>query len=90
MGRLFQANKATAEAAERSLKQTLLETLQVAIRARSWTQAEAGYELGLDQAKISKLLNGHLADFSAERLVRLLAFLGHQVDISVRPVSKKH
>lgn len=86
MGRLFQANRATAEAAELTLKQALLEALQDAIRARNWKQAEAGYELGLDQAKVSKLLNGHLTDFSAERLVRLLAFLGHQVDVSIRRI----
>ena len=83
MAKLVRDNRAAAEAAELALKQSLLQALQKAIRVRGWKQAEAGDELGLDQAKVSKLLNGHLTDFSAERLVRLLALLGHQVEVSV-------
>jgi len=89
MGKLVRDNMAAAEAAELALKQTLLEALQKAIRARGWKQAEAADELGLDQAKVSKLLNGHLTDFSTERLVRLLALLGHDVAVSIGPISRR-
>jgi predicted XRE-type DNA-binding protein len=83
MGKLFRDSAAAADSAELALKQTLLQALQEAIRARGWKQVGTADELGLDQAKISKLMNGHLTDFSAERLVRLLALLGHRVDVTV-------
>ena len=40
--------------------------------------------MGIDQPKVSALLNGRLANFSSERLMRLLTALGHDVDIMVR------
>jgi len=39
--------------------------------------------MGIDQPKVSALLNGRLANFSSERLMRLLTALGHDVDIIV-------
>ena len=41
--------------------------------------------MGVDQPKVSALLNGRLANFSSERLMRLLTALGQDVDITVRP-----
>ena len=41
--------------------------------------------MGIDQPKVSALLNGRLANFSSERLMRLLTALGQDVDITVRP-----
>jgi Helix-turn-helix domain len=40
--------------------------------------------MGIDQPKVSALLNGRLANFSSERLMRLLTALGHDVEIMVR------
>ncbi len=40
--------------------------------------------MGVDQPKVSALLNGRLANFSSERLMRLLTALGQDVDITVR------
>jgi hypothetical protein len=39
--------------------------------------------MGIDQPKVSALLNGRLANFSSERLMRLLTALGHDVEIAV-------
>ena len=40
--------------------------------------------MGIDQPKVSALLNGHLASFSSERLMRLLTRLGQDVEIVVK------
>jgi predicted XRE-type DNA-binding protein len=40
--------------------------------------------MGIDQPKVSALLNGRLANFSSERLMRLLTALGQDVDIIIR------
>ena len=41
--------------------------------------------MGIDQPKVSALLNGRLANFSSGRLMRLLTALGHDVEIAVSP-----
>ena len=48
--------------------------------------------MGVDQPKVSALLNGRLANFSSERLMRLLTALGQDVDIMVRskPRNRAH
>ena len=51
------------------------------IRRRKLTQAQASAIMGVDQAKVSKLLRGRLKDFAAERLIRYLLALGLDVDI---------
>jgi predicted XRE-type DNA-binding protein len=53
---------------------------------RKLTQVAAGRIMGLDQPKVSALMNGRLANFSSDRLMRLLAALGADVDIIVRQV----
>jgi predicted XRE-type DNA-binding protein len=62
------------------------------IERRRLTQAEAAALMGVDQPKVSALLNGRLATFSSERLMRLLTALGQDVDIMVRtkPRSRAH
>jgi len=40
--------------------------------------------MGIDQPKVSALLNGRFAHFSSDRLMRLLTTLGQDVDITVR------
>src|SRR5258707_7123607 len=40
--------------------------------------------MGVDQPKVSALLNGRLANFSSERLMRLFTALGQDVEIVVK------
>lgn len=54
------------------------------IRDRDLTQKQAAEMLGLDQPKISALVRGKLAGFTIDRLLRFLADLGCDVEISVR------
>ena len=58
--------------------------LREIIRRRRLTQAAAASLIGIDQPKVSALLNGRLANFSSDRLMRLLTALGQDVDITVR------
>jgi hypothetical protein len=46
----------------------------------------------IDQPKVSALLNGRLANFSSERLMRLLTTLGQDVEITVKakPRNRAH
>ncbi len=54
-----------------------------AIEVRKLSQAQAASLLGIDQPKISLIINGHLDGFSTERLMRFLNDLGCDVQISV-------
>jgi predicted XRE-type DNA-binding protein len=66
------------------LKSSLLQALQDTIREQGWKQVESATRLGIDQAKVSKLLAGQIAGFSVERLVHYLSVLGQDVEVTVR------
>src|SRR3984957_14030572 len=53
------------------------------IEARKLTQAQAANLLGIDQPKVSLIINGRLDGFSTDRLMRFLNDLGCDVQISV-------
>ena len=73
-----------AKSAELILKSSLLQALQETIKGRGWKQVEAAAQLGIDQAKVSKILAGQMAGFSIERLVHFLSMLGQDVEVTVR------
>jgi predicted XRE-type DNA-binding protein len=54
------------------------------VRQRGLTQSQVGTVLGINQPKVSALLNYKLEGFSIERLMRFLVALGHDVEISVK------
>jgi len=54
-----------------------------AIEARKLTQVQAAFLLGIDQPKVSLIINGRLDGFSTDRLMRFLNDLGCDVQISV-------
>jgi predicted XRE-type DNA-binding protein len=63
------------------------------IEARKLTQVQAARILGLDQPKVSAIINGRLDGYSTERLMRFLNDLGCDVQISVsapHPKSRGH
>jgi transcriptional regulator with XRE-family HTH domain len=66
----------------------------VLVNARSLcvglTQTAAAELMGIDQPKVSALLNGRLANFSSERLMRLLIALGHDAEIAVSAKPRTH
>lgn len=72
------------KSAELTLKSSSLQALQEAIKERDWKQVETAAQLGIDQAKVSKLLAGQMTGFSIERLVHFLSLLGQDVEVTVR------
>ena len=47
------------------------------------TQDEFAKLIGVKQPKISRILNGHLSDFSLETLIEYLQCLGRYVEIKI-------
>lgn len=72
------------EPEEELAKAQLATHIQRIIRRRRLTQVAAAALMGIDQPKVSALLNGRLASFSTDRLLRLLTALGQDVEIVVR------
>ena len=73
-------------------KAQLASHIRAAIKRQGLSQAAAAAVLGIDQPKVSALINGRLANFSSARLMRLLTALGQDVDITLRtkPRNRAH
>lgn len=54
------------------------------IGAKRLTQVAAAKVMGVNQPKVSALLNGRLENFSSDRLMRFLTLLGQDVEIVIR------
>ncbi len=78
------ADVRSAEPGEEPARTQLAGLIRQVIRKRRLTQAAAAVLMGVDQPKVSALLNGRIANFSSERLMRLLTSLGRDIDIVVR------
>ncbi len=76
------------EPEEELAKAQLASHIREAIRRRKLTQAAAAALVGLDQPKISALINGRLTGFSSDRLLRCLTALGQDVEIVVTTSGK--
>lgn len=82
-GNVF-ADLGFAEPEEELTKAQLASHIRQIIKRRRLTQVAAASLMGIDQPKVSALFNGRLANFSSERLMRLLTALGQDVDITVK------
>ncbi len=60
---------------EELTKAQLASHIRQVIKRQHLTQVAAAARMGIDQPKVSALLNGRLANFSSERLMRLLTAL---------------
>lgn len=80
------------EPEEELTKAQLASHIRQVIRRQRLTQVAAAARMGIDQPKVSALLNGRLANFSSDRLMRLLTALGQDVEITVRtkPRNRAH
>jgi predicted XRE-type DNA-binding protein len=79
-----------AEPEEELTKAQLASHIRQIIKRRHLTQVGAAALMGVDQPKVSALLNGRLANFSSERLMRLLTALGQDVEIVVKAKPRHH
>ncbi|SRR5579871_724978 len=87
-GNVF-ADLGFAEPEEELTKAQLAGHIRRILKHRRLTQVRAAALMGIDQPKVSALLNGRLANFSSGRLMRLLTALGQDVDIVVRPARRQ-
>ncbi len=69
---------------EELAKAQLASRIREVVRRKRLTQMAAAALMGIDQPKVSALLNGRLTSFSSERLMRLLTRLGQDVEIVLR------
>jgi len=81
-GNLF-ADLGYPDAEERQTKLRLAHALNQIIKQRHLTQAAAAELLGVNQPKVSALLNYKLAGFSVERLMTFLTALDRDVEIVI-------
>lgn len=82
------ADLGVADPEEELAKAQLASHVRAVIGRLKLTQTRAGSLMGLDQPKVSALINGRLAGFSSDRLLRCLTALGQDVDIVVRGQSR--
>jgi predicted XRE-type DNA-binding protein len=82
-GNVF-ADMGLPEPEEELTKAQLASHIRQVIKRRRLTQVAAATLMGIDQPKVSALLNGRLVNFSSERLMRLLTALGQDVDITIK------
>jgi predicted XRE-type DNA-binding protein len=87
-GNVF-ADLGVAEPEEELTKAQLASHIRHAIKRRRPTQVQAARQMGLDQPKVSALMNGRLAGFSSGRLMRCLAALGQDVEIVVKTAPQR-
>lgn len=87
-GNLF-ADLGVANAEEELAKAQLASHIRRTIQRRRLTQVRAADLMGLDQPKVSALMNGRLAGFSSDRLMRFLAALGQDVEIIIKTKSRR-
>jgi len=87
-GNVF-ADIGMAEPEEELTKAQLARQIRQIIKRRRLTQVAAAALMGIDQPKVSALLNGRLANFSSERLMRLLTALGQDVEIVVKATPRQ-
>jgi predicted XRE-type DNA-binding protein len=77
-------------AEEMLIKAKLARQIYVCITDRKLSQTEAAKILGIDQPKVSNLINGKLAAFSIERLFRFLNALDRDVEITIKAKSSEN
>lgn len=66
-------------------KETLAKEIANILKERHLTQIEAAYLAGDAPSQLSLIVSGKLRGFSVERMLRILARLGRDVDIIIKP-----
>lgn len=66
-------------------KAEVVRNMLAILSQRRLTQSQAASLMGIDQPKVSALLNGNFSGFSTDRLLRLLMRLGADIEICIQP-----
>jgi predicted XRE-type DNA-binding protein len=60
------------------------------IKEKRLTQQQAAELMRIDQPKVSKIMRGLLSEFSIERLLKFILFLGFDLEIKPKPHTVKN
>ncbi len=71
------------------IKSGLVIEITKAIRRLKLTQAEVAERMGITQPKVSALLRGEFSNLSERKLMDCLNRLGYDIEIKVRPATKR-
>ena len=82
-GNVF-ADLGLPDAEERLAKAELARKIESVIKRKKLTQEQAAKILNVSQPKISALLNGKLAGFSMDRLLKFLMALDQDIEIRIK------
>lgn len=74
---------------EHLAKAELVSELKRIIEREGWAQARAAQVMGMAQPDVSRLLRGQFANYSIDRLLRVLHATGCEVNITVRRPGEK-
>jgi len=72
-----------AEAANMSMRSSLLIAIEQRVRGWNVTQAEAARRLGITQPRLNDLLRGRIANFSLDALINLAGTAGLTVRVEI-------
>ena len=72
-----------AEAANMSMRSSLLIAIEQQVRGWKVTQAEAARRLGITQPRLNDLLRGRVANFSLDMLIKLAGQVGLKVRLDI-------
>src|SRR5438046_10702146 len=87
-GNVF-ADLGVTNAEEKQTKVRLAVAINQIIQGRKLSQMAAARRLNVNQPKVSALSNYQLDGFSVERLMKFVTALDRDVDIVIRPKSRK-
>ena len=87
-GNVF-ADLGLPDAEKLKIKSGLVIEITKALRRLNLTQAEAAERMGITQPKVSALLRGEFSNLSERKLMDCLNRLGYDIEIKVRPATKR-
>jgi predicted XRE-type DNA-binding protein len=71
------------EAVILAMRSELMCQLEILIRDKKWTQAEAAQVLGISQSRVSDLIRGKFEKFSLDMLITLATRAGKKVELKL-------
>jgi predicted XRE-type DNA-binding protein len=83
-GNVF-ADLGLPNAEEHLIKAQLVYKIEIVMKERKLTQAQAAQLFGIKRPEIAEMLRGDFQHFSVDRLLRFLVALGQDVEIVIKP-----
>ena len=87
-GNVF-ADLGLADAEKLKIKSGLVIEIVKAVKRLDLKQAQAAERMGLTQPKVSSFLRGDFSHFSERKLMECLNRIGYDIEIRVKPVSRR-